>query len=83
MARDEFYTSKAWQRKRAHILRRDNYLCAECKRYGKFRAAVTVHHVKHFDEHPELALEDSNLISLCAGCHNKAHPEKMKQNAHY
>lgn len=43
------------------------------------RDATTVHHIKHLDEHPELALVDSNLISLCADCHNKAHPEKGGQ----
>ena len=32
--------------------------------------------IKHVDEYPELAFESSNLISLCAACHNKRHPEK-------
>lgn len=72
----EFYHSRAWTIKRRAILRRDGYLCQECKRYGKRREAVTVHHIKHLDEHPELALEDSNLVSLCNACHNKMHPEK-------
>ena len=42
------------------------------------RQAVEVHHIKHVDEYPELAYEDSNLVSLCQGCHNKAHPEKAR-----
>lgn len=40
------------------------------------REAKTVHHIKHLEDAPELAFEDSNLISLCYSCHNKAHPEK-------
>ena len=73
---DTFYKSKRWLRKRENILRRDKYLCQHCKRYGRRREAVTVHHIKHFEEYPELALTDSNLISLCQACHNKCHPEK-------
>lgn len=72
------YTSARWKRKRIHILKRDNYMCQECRKYGRQRQAVTVHHIKHVDKHPELAYTDSNLISLCESCHNKAHPEKGK-----
>ena len=74
-----FYLTPKWQRKRAAILRRDKYQCQECKRYGRMREAKTVHHIKHLEDHPELAYEDSNLISLCHACHNKAHPEKGSQ----
>lgn len=73
------YKSSHWKRKREQILRRDNYLCQWCRRYGRIAEASTVHHIKHVDEYPELAYEDANLISLCTGCHNKAHPEKAKK----
>jgi 5-methylcytosine-specific restriction endonuclease McrA len=63
-----FYKSKEWKRKRKEILRRDNYECQRCKREGGFSKATTVHHIKHLDEHPELALVDSNLESLCGAC---------------
>lgn len=75
----DFYKSAKWEMKRKSILRRDGYLCRNCRRYGRMREATTVHHIKHLDEHPELALVDSNLISLCSDCHNKAHPEKGGQ----
>lgn len=39
-----------------------------------------VHHIKHAEEYPEIAFEDSNLVSLCEACHNKAHPEKAAKN---
>lgn len=70
------YKSKRWKRKRLAILKRDKYICQECKKYGKIKEAVTVHHIKHVDTHPELAYIDNNLESLCQGCHNKKHPEK-------
>ena len=74
-----FYKSREWKRKRKEILRRDNYECQRCKREGGFSKATTVHHIKHLDKHPELALVDSNLESLCGVCHNVEHPEKLKK----
>ena len=70
------YKAQKWKRKRAAILRRDNYLCVECRKYGRRIEASTVHHIKHADTNPELAYENSNLVSLCSACHNKMHPEK-------
>jgi 5-methylcytosine-specific restriction enzyme A len=72
------YTSGAWQRVRKTVLRRDGYCCVWCGRYGRRRPAAVVHHVKDADEYPELALMPDNLVSLCQGCHNKAHPEKAR-----
>lgn len=76
----DFYRTQKWKNKRERILRRDGYLCRECKRYGKLVPATEVHHVKHADEYPELIWEDSNLVSLCKACHNAKHPEKRKHN---
>lgn len=76
MTLEQFYKSAAWQRKRKLILKRDGYLCANCKRYGRLRRRTEVHHIKHADEFPELWLDNSNLVSLCKRCHNKEHPEK-------
>lgn len=73
-----FYHTQRWKRKKAAIMRRDKYQCQICKRYGRLREATEVHHIKHLDEYPELALVDSNLISLCHACHNKQHPEKIR-----
>ena len=83
MRDEQFYLTKAWKNKRKAILKRDDYLCRECKRYGRIRQATVVHHIKHLDKYPELALTPSNLISLCNDCHNKAHPEKAKKGARY
>ncbi|MFR0840754.1 MAG: HNH endonuclease [Mediterraneibacter faecis] len=32
-----------------------------------------MHHIVELKEHPELGLEDDNLISLCVKCHNLRH----------
>lgn len=71
-----FYYSKKWRRKRIYILQRDGYLCLECKKYGRNNEAKIVHHIQEVDEHPELKFTNNNLVSLCAACHNKQHPEK-------
>ena len=47
------YADKRWPPLRARILRRDDYLCQQCLRYGKHRAATTVHHC-----FPALSLND-------------------------
>jgi len=74
----KFYKSKEWRHKRQDILLRDNNECQKCKRDGGYSKAETVHHIKHLRNHPELALTDSNLESLCGTCHNEEHPEKLQ-----
>lgn len=68
-----FYKTKRWRNKREVILKRDEYMCRECKRYGKTTAANTVHHVFPYETHPEYKYNNNNLISVCNQCHNKYH----------
>lgn len=77
----KFYKSVEWIKKRKQILKRDNYECQKCKSFGKYHKAECVHHKKHLRKAPELALTDSNLISLCNVCHNEEHPEKLNNKA--
>ena len=71
-----FYDSAKWKATRARVLKRDGYMCRECRKYGRMREAKIVHHIEHLDEHPEKAFDMNNLVSLCMACHDKAHPEK-------
>lgn len=77
MARHPFYTKPQWIKKRSNILRRDEYLCQECKRYGKTTEATMVHHIiplawcLMYDV--VLAMKNTNLISFCSECHDKMH----------
>ena len=77
--KDFDYTSERWRRLRARALRRDGYMCQECRKYGKAVQATVVHHKKHAEEYPELAYDMANLESLCEACHNKKHPEKSRR----
>ena len=83
-----FYSTDAWRRCRAAALRRDHGLCQRCLKEG--RRTVTpggasfpvmadmVHHIMHLEDHPELALNLDNLVSLCSACHEKEHPERHR-----
>ena len=81
-----FYHTAAWKRARAQALRRDRGMCVDCMaRFetgaGKRpRRAQVVHHIQPLEERPDLALNLANLVSLCADCHAKRHPEKGGDN---
>ncbi|MBH0174724.1 HNH endonuclease [Fictibacillus sp. 23RED33] len=68
-----FYKSSRWKNKRESVLKRDEYRCQECKRYGKNTEATTVHHIHPLLERPEQRLLSTNLLSLCGRCHDKMH----------
>lgn len=83
-----FYHSAAWLHKRVVILKRDHYECQSCRQRitkaneeGRqlhgwemyLNKATCVHHIKELEDHPELALDDDNLVSLCDRCHNEKH----------
>lgn len=57
-------------------MRRDKYLCQDCKRYGRNTQAEVAHHIQPINERPDLAYSLSNGIALCNACHSKRHPEK-------
>ena len=67
------YHDSRWKRKRARILRRDGYMCRECKRYGKTTGADTIHHIYPVESYSSLTYVDINLLSLCGKCHNGMH----------
>ena len=68
-----FYKTAKWKNKREKILRRDEYLCQECRRYGRTTPATTVHHIYPLEQYPEWKWANWNMLSLCDACHNKMH----------
>lgn len=75
--RDKFYHSGDWRRVREQVLKRDNKECQWCKAEGRVTTAKTatleIDHIKELQYYPELALEPSNLRTLCHDCHNIRH----------
>lgn len=63
----------AWTQKSLEIRERANNLCERCRAQGRYiYEGVEVHHIEKLAEHPELLLEDSNLVCLCQRCHKMA-----------
>ncbi|MEY8515169.1 MULTISPECIES: HNH endonuclease [Lactococcus] len=82
-ARAKFYHSGDWRSVRKQVLKRDNYECQWCKAEGRVTTAKTatleVDHIKELQYYPELALEPSNLRTLCHDCHNKRHNRQKER----
>ena len=84
----KFYKSREWRQLRQEVLDDEHNECVNCReKYGRITAAVTVHHVNHVKDRPDLALsryytdingeQQPNLVALCGRCHNEVHPEKI------
>lgn len=67
------YKKTAWERKRAWILSKYNYVCQEGKRYNSGEEAVMVHHIYPIEKYPELMYVDWNLLPLSNKNHNRMH----------
>ncbi|WP_080971287.1 HNH endonuclease signature motif containing protein [Haemophilus parainfluenzae] len=66
-----------WRKIRSIVLVRDNYLCQECLKQGRFVTATTVDHItpKAHGGSDDL----TNLQSLCNSCHKfKTARERLK-----
>lgn len=74
-------SSAAWQRLRRIKLTMDP-LCedphGEHARTGRTATATQAHHVLPLATHPELALELSNLMSVCTRCHARLEQEARR-----
>ena len=63
------YQYNVW---RKSVYKRDNWTCQECKQKIKHPIA---HHIKSFNDYPELRFEVDNGITLCRSCHKQIHKE--------
>lgn len=73
MAGDPFYSSKAWWKIRAKvkaIWKAKGLACAYCNEPLDWDARPIVDHIKNRKQHPELALELTNLQVLHHRCNS-------------
>jgi 5-methylcytosine-specific restriction protein A len=68
--RDRFLDTAAWRRLSKWKLQETPW-CEHCAEQGKPVPAVDVDHIKSRAKHPELALDPTNLQSLCKRCHSR------------
>jgi len=54
------------------VFERDNFTCQDCGSSGD-AILIHAHHIKCWDEYPELRIEISNGITLCSSCHARLH----------
>lgn len=78
---DPFYMSDAWRKARFRVLHRDNFKCVLCQIKLESKD-LQVDHIKPRKEFPHLALELSNLRTLCRRCHTRA-PTSMGRGSDY
>jgi 5-methylcytosine-specific restriction protein A len=65
---DPFYNSTAWKKTRTAAKKRDGYQCTQC---GASGVPLDVDHIVSWRQRPDLALELSNLRTVCRRCHNR------------
>ena len=86
----EFYSWTEWRALRPDVLDLDHHECVRCRELRrKYRRAKIVHHVKHLEDRPDLALSvwdpetgERQLVSVCKQCHEELHPESQRQYKH-
>ena len=75
---ERFRSSIAWQKMRAYIRERDGYLCRVCLEKDELTRdkyqtrGLQVHHIVPLAEDFGKRLDEDNLITLCARCHEDA-----------
>lgn len=66
----ELLKDPRWQKKRLEILNRDSWKCCQCSRGDK---TLHVHHKQYRRGAKPWEYDDSELTTLCEGCHDKRH----------
>lgn len=82
-----FYDWPEWHAVRAEVLRMDRRECVRCREQKhRYRPARIVHHVRHLQDRPDLALSivdpdtgARQLVSVCKDCHEELHPESLRR----
>lgn len=73
-----FYASWPWRTLALRTSALHHYECELCRKRGLYSPCEAVHHIKPIKIAPELAMEPSNLMCLCAACHSEIHGKIQK-----
>lgn len=66
----DFYNSPEWRALRERVIARDGARCTVARLLGgACTGNLHVHHIQPRDEYPELALDEDNCATVCAGHH--------------
>lgn len=80
--KDRIRKSFEYRQWRTAVFSRDCWTCRECgDRSGRGHEVILeAHHIKSFNDYPELRFVTSNGITLCKPCHNKISAMAMLGN---
>lgn len=70
---DQKRRSAAYRKWRQQVIKRDDYTCQQCGSTQKLQA----HHVKSWEDFPELRYDIDNGLTLCSDCHSRIHGAKI------
>lgn len=65
---DKFFYTQEWKEIRYKILKRDNGRCQLCGRSSHDGVIMNVDHIKPRRKYPSLAMDMTNLQTLCSSC---------------
>jgi len=68
--------SHSYDEWRLAVFERDNFTCTSC---GKIGGRLHAHHIRSYDEYPELRLDVNNGSTKCQSCHMKLQPKHKKR----
>jgi len=71
--RQRIQSSAEYQAFVRQVCERDGHRCRRCGEHSTQKRGMHVHHVKPWDEYPELRMEMSNAALLCRACHEWVH----------
>lgn len=75
----KFIKSKQWHNKSQEIKRLDSHCCLVCKSLDLISPVyLEVHHIIKYRNNSSLALDNSNLITLCIAHHKQADANKIQ-----
>jgi len=76
----KFRNTKAWQKKRNEIKKRDKLLCQYCLLDHRYTFSnLEVHHIEAISANWNKRLDEFNLITLCTNCHKMAEKKEIKE----
>ena len=70
--------TSAWLRKRAEVMERDNFVCANCL-CDNFERQLHVHHITYIKSKFAWEYPDYLLVTLCEKCHKEEHEIGLKK----
>lgn len=72
------YDSVEWKALRVATRRRDGYRCVVCGADVSAPGTARSDHILAVSAHPHLALDPTNVRTLCVRCDNQGHREKAR-----